>query len=76
MKSEGQYHVVRAACDTELQQYRGSDTARLSRVTAARPKAVFVNTYISIGDITSKATILDGNEVALPTIEDSPPSRK
>ena len=70
LKSEGHYRVVRAS-DTEFGQYNGTDTARFKAIVAARPKAVFVNTYVSIGDITTSATILVDGEVTLPT-EDSP----
>lgn len=68
------YHVVRAASDTELQQYGGTDTARFSRIVAARPKAVFINTYVMIGDIASKATVVDQSEVSLPSLDDELPS--
>ena len=72
LKNNGRYCVVRAASDKEFHQYDGTDTAKLITIVAARPKAVFVNTYISIGDITTPATILVDNEVTLPTINDSP----
>lgn len=72
-----QFHVVRAASNTELQQYDGTNTARFSRIVAARPKAVFSNTYISIGDITVEPTILEAEVVRLPPIDpDSPTGKK
>lgn len=70
LKNEGRYCVVRAS-DTEFKQYNGTDTVRFKAIVAARPKAVFINTYVSIGDITTPATILVNGEVTLPT-EDSP----
>ena len=70
LKNDGQYRVVRAASDQELQQYSGTDTARFLRIAAARPKAVFVNTYVSIGDIATKATVLDQTEVDFPPIDE------
>lgn len=70
LKNEGRYCVVRAS-DTEFEQYDGTDTARFKAIVAARPKAVFINTYVSIGDITGPAVVHDSEEVALPIIKDS-----
>lgn len=69
-----EFHVVRVMTSGVPNLYEGKDTTCFNRVQAARPKAVFINLYVSIGDITATATILERDTVTLPSIESDSPS--